>query len=159
MWKNSWRILQFALLGFLALAAVAGTLAPEIPVKEIHSPFYFALYVEDVDLSVEWYGSTLGLEPLGGSAAEDGSWRIENLGNERLRVEIIRDQRAQGVDRALGFRKVGFYVPDVEQVAERIEKENRPRIVDFEALGQRIIQLKDPEGNVVQLQSPMKPSS
>jgi hypothetical protein len=28
-------------------------------------------------------------------------------------VEIIRDARARAVDRAIGFRRVGFLVPDV----------------------------------------------
>ena len=124
-------------------------------VEEIGSPQYFALYVEDVDRSVSWYRTVFGLSELGGSRADDGSWRIENLGNERLRVEIIRDARAQRTDRALGFRKVGFYVPDVEDVADRAERAagERPRIVDFETLGQRILQLRDPDGNVVQLMS------
>ena len=44
----------------------------------------------------------------------------ENLRNNKLFVEIIRDDRAQKVERARGFRKVGFFVPDVEMVADRV---------------------------------------
>jgi hypothetical protein len=106
----------------------------------------------------DWYSAVFGLRSLGGSKADDGSWRIENLGNERLLVEIIRDRRAQGVDRALGFRKVGFYVPDVETVAERIARATgeRPRVVDFEELNQRILQIRDPGGNIIQLLSSLE---
>ena len=144
----------FALLILAGGAGVAEGPA-EAWVEAIGSPQYFALYVEDVDRSVSWYRTVFGLSELGGSRADDGSWRIENLGNDRLRVEIIRDARAQAIDRALGFRKVGFYVPDVEAVADRAERATgeRPRIVDFEPLGQRILQLRDPDGNVVQLMS------
>ena len=122
-------------------------------VPAIAGPQYFALYVEDVDTSVDWYGTVFGLDRLGGSEADDGSWRIENLRNERLSVEIINDDRAQEVERALGFRKVGFFVPDVEEVADRVALATgeRPRVVSFERFGQRIIQIRDPDGNMIQL--------
>ena len=131
---------------------------PVVWVDAIQMPQYFALYVKDVDRSVAWYCSAFGLARLDGSAADDGSWRIENLGNEQLNVEIIRDGRAQEVDRALGFRKVGFYVRDVEEVAASIERATgeRPRVVDFEQLGQRILQLRDPDGNIIQLFSSLE---
>ena len=128
-------------------------------VEAIHSPVYFAVYVKDVDRSVAWYQAKFGLRPLGGSAAEDGSWRIENLGNEQLLVELIRDRRAKGVDRALGFRKIGFYVSDVEKVADRIARATgeRPRVVEFEELNQKILQIRDPDGNTIQLLSSLAP--
>lgn len=127
-------------------------------VAAIGSPQFFALYVNDVDKSVTWYKIVFGLRALGGSRADDGSWRIENLGNGQLLVEIIRDSRTQEVDRAFGFRKVGFFVSDVEEVADRIESETgeRPRVVEFEELEQRILQIRDPDGNVVQLMSPLE---
>jgi predicted enzyme related to lactoylglutathione lyase len=127
--------------------------SPEVWVDAIGVPQYFAIYVKDVDKSVAWYCTVFGLAKMGGSVAEDGSWRIENLGNEQLSVEIIYDSRAQEVERALGFRKVGFHVRDVEEVAEKVERATgeRPRVVDFEQLGQRILQIRDPDGNTIQL--------
>jgi len=97
----------------LAPRAVPAQAPPEPWVTEIGAPQYFAVFVEEVDRSVAWYRTVFGLDELGGSVAEDGSWRIENLGNEQLLVELIRDDRAQAVDRPYGFRKVGFQVPDV----------------------------------------------
>lgn len=128
----------------------------DVWVADIGAPQYFAVLVEDVDRSVEWYCRVFGLRSMGGSVAEDGSWRIENLSNERLLVEIIRDDRAAEVERALGFRKVGFGVPDVEAVADRIGRITgaRPRVLDFARYGVRILQIQDPDGNVVQLSSP-----
>jgi len=149
-----WRaILVTALLAALSNASIAGA-DPSSPwVEEILSPQYFAAYVADVDKSVEWYCTVFGLKKLGGSSAEDGSWRIENLGSEKLAVEIIYDSRAQEVDRALGFRKIGFYVKDIEAVARRVERETgeKMQVLDFAELGQRILQLRDPDGNIVQL--------
>ena len=155
MTRNLLRVCIAAALVIRATGVGVAESPSEAWVETAGAPQYFALYVEDVDRSMSWYRAVFGLSELGGSRADDGSWRIENLGNERLRVEIIRDARAQRVERALGFRKVGFYVPDVEAVADRAQRAtgDRPRIVDFESLGQRILQLHDPDGNVVQLMS------
>lgn len=149
------------------LVAVFTTLAPRVTlaqdssdvwVKSIGAPHYFAVLVEDVDRSLAWYRTVFGLDELGGSVAEDGSWRIENLRNEQLLVEIIRDDRAQEVDRARGFRKVGFQVPDVEVVADRVAAATgeRPRVLEFARFGLRIIQIRDPDGNIIQLASPLE---
>lgn len=131
---------------------------PEPWVTDVEAPQYFAVFVEDVDRSVQWYRTVFGLEALGGSAAEDGSWRIENLGNDRLLIEIIRDDRAREVERARGFGKVGFQVPDVEAVADRVARETgeRPRVLDFARFGLRIIQIRDPDGNIIQLSTPLE---
>lgn len=152
------KICEQRLVLVIAIVLVVGRgFASEGPpsewVEEIGSPQYFAVLVEDVDASVAWYRAVFGLEELGGSKADDGSWRIENLGNEQLLVEIVRDSRSQAADRALGFRKVGFWVKDVNEVADRVERATgeRPRVVPFEPLRQRIVQLKDPEGNTIQL--------
>ena len=77
--------------------------------------------------------------------------------NDFLFVELIRDDRAQVVDRAQGFFKVGFQVADVAEVADRIASATgeRPRVLDFEQYSVRIIQFRDPDGNRIQLSSPL----
>jgi predicted enzyme related to lactoylglutathione lyase len=154
---KSTRVIVFLIvsLGVSGSGILAGENSSQALVHTIASPQYFALYVQDVDSSVGWYRTAFGLRDLGGSQAEDDSWRIENLGNDRLMIEVIRDDRAQPAGRALGFRKVGFYVPDVEEVAERVERMTgeRPNIVEYGKLNQRILQLRDPDGNVIQLMS------
>jgi predicted enzyme related to lactoylglutathione lyase len=111
-----------------------------------------------MDASTTWYRSVFGLQDAGGFAADDGSWRIENLKSDQLFVELIRDERTVNVDRPLGFRKVGFRVPDVEAIADRVAEATgeRPRVVAFEEQGIRILQLNDPDGNVIQLSSPLR---
>jgi len=156
-----WRSGAVVALLLVAGGGAAAQQPAEAWVQAIEPPQYFAVYVEDVDRAVGWYGAVFGLAALGGSAADDGAWRIENLGNKRLLVELIYDRRAARVDRAFGFRKVGFFVPDLDAVADRVERATgeRPRIVEFEPLGQRILQLRDPEGNVIQLLAPLLPPS
>lgn len=148
------------LVTVLAIVPSGGTAAQDssyVWVKEVGAPQYFAVLMEDVDRSVHWYRTVFGLDELGGSVAEDRSWRIENLRNAQLLVEIIRDDRAEEVGRARGFRKVGFQVPDVE-VADRVSAATgeRPRVLDFERFGLRIIQIRDPDGNIIQLSSPLE---
>lgn len=151
---------HFVLSLTLTMASIAAPSAtaqtPAEPwVRVIEQPQYFAIQVVDVDRAVAWYTAVLGLRRLDDTTADDGRWRIANLANDQLAVEVIFDRRAQPADRAHGFFKVGFRVPDVEAVADRAEAAigERPQIVDFDRHGVRILQLRDPEDNIVQLTS------
>ena len=134
---------------------------PWVEEAEIGIPQYFAVLVSEAEASAEWYSQVFELEELERSEADDGSWEIINLKNGRLFVEIIRDARAQEVERAVGVRKVGFYVPDVRRVADRVERATgeRPRVLDFVRFGVRIIQIRDPDGTLLQLFSPLEESA
>jgi predicted enzyme related to lactoylglutathione lyase len=113
--------------------------------------------VEDVDRSVAWYESAFGLRVIDEAESGDGSTRIVNLRNAQLFVEIIRDDGAQSVDRARGFFKVGFQVPDVRVVADRVASSvgERPRVLELARFAIRIVQIRDPDGNIIQLSSPL----
>lgn len=158
MKKLALRACWGALLAVGTCPGVVAQEASEAWVAEIEAPQYFAVLVKDVDRSVDWYRSVFGLHAIGGEEAEDRSFRIENLRNDQLLVEIIRDDRAQEVERALGFRKVGFQVPDVETIADRVARATgaRPGVLDFARFGLRIIQIRDPDGNIIQLSSPLQ---
>lgn len=127
-------------------------------VTTIASPQYFAVLVADADKSADWYRTAFGLRELDRSSAEDGSWQIVNLRNDHLFVEIIRDNRAQGGVNARGFSKVGFQVPDVDAVAALIGRATgeRPRVLEFARHGVRLVQIRDPDGNIIQLFSPLR---
>lgn len=147
-----------ALLAVLSYQGGAAQDSTQVWVDIISAPQYFAVLVEDVDAAVAWYRNVFGLVELDDTQAEDGAWRIVNLSNEQLFVEVIRDDRARAAERVLGFRKVGFHVPDVEVIAERVEQATgeRPRIVDDDRFGIRLLQIRDPEGNIIQLSSRLK---
>ena len=138
----------------LALSAAPSADVEDAPwIVDIEKPIYFAVWVEDVDRSVQWYRDVFGLEAIGGSSADDGVWRIENLRGDDLFVEIVRDDNAEAVEFARGFGKVGFFVPDLDVVADRVEEATgkRPRVLGFERFGLRLLQLRDPDGNIVQV--------
>ena len=137
-------------LALCTLPAVA-----ESPVEKVGSPQYVALSVEDVDRSIDWYVATLGLSKLDDTTDDGGRWRIANLTGKGLWIEIIWDKRDSPAERARGIAKFGFGVPDVHAVADRIEASGaeRPRVVSFKKHNVDILQLKDPDGNIVQLTS------
>jgi predicted enzyme related to lactoylglutathione lyase len=127
-------------------------------VSAIAGPQYFAVTVMDVSESAKWYRAAFGLSELDRSKAEDGSWEIVNLRNDQLFIELIRDDRAQGVEGARGFTKVGFQVSDVDAVAALVGQATgeRPRVIEYPPHGVRLIQIHDPDGNIIQLTSPLK---
>ncbi len=143
------------LTGVALPAAAQDNPAPWI--DAIRAPQYFALSVEDVDRSIAWYRKVLGLELLDDTRDEEGRWRIANLTNEALFVEIIWDRRDSAAESARGIVKVGFAVPDVEAVADRVAAagEKRPRVLTFKQHDVRLIQLRDPDGNILQLTTPL----
>jgi predicted enzyme related to lactoylglutathione lyase len=133
-------------------------------IDTVEAPQYFAVVVHDVDAAVAWYRRAFGLDQLSDESAEDDVWRIVNLSSGALFVEIIRDDRNRiepgkrvPKNEFYGFAKVGFSVANVIAVADRVEAATgtRPRVLDFERFGIQLIQIKDPEGNTIQLSSPM----
>ena len=144
----------------LAATSASGSEAPWV--AKIESPQYFAVSVEDVDRAVTWYRSAFDLDVLDDNAHEEGRWRIVNLHNDHLFVEVIYDTRdAAETERTRGIAKVGFRVPDVRVVADRVEKATgeRPRVLDFARHSVRLLQLRDPEDNIIQLTSPLEADS
>ena len=159
--KMQRHVLRGIIVILLVVVAAQGTAAQESPrvwAPVIGAPQYFAVLVADADRSAQWYRKALGLRELDRSTAADGSWQIVNLTSDHLFVEIIRDNRATQVVRARGFFKVGFHVPDVAVVADLVGRETgeRPRVLDFARHGVRIVQIRDPDGNTLQLFSRLK---
>jgi predicted enzyme related to lactoylglutathione lyase len=54
---------------------------------------------------------------------------------------------------------VGFGVNDVDAVADRVGADTgtRPKVLAFAPHGIRLLQLQDPDGNIIQLTSPLLP--
>ena len=151
------RSLVTAMVLTIALAPAAGAQQETPWVSEVGLPQYFAVIVADVDAAAEWYEKVFGLRVVDRTEAENGAFTILNLRNERLMVEIIRDNRSTEASRPRGFFKVGFQVASVAEVADRVEQETgeRPRVVEMAAHGVEILQLRDPDGNTVQLFTPL----
>lgn len=136
---------------FASTAASAQQAEPWV--SEISARQFFAVLVENIDKSADWYSQAFGLAEHDRWTADDSTARIINLTSEHLFVELIWRAEAPNVDRDLGFYKVGFWVPDVDVIADRVEAATgeRPRAIDFPAHDLRLIQIRDPDGNTIQL--------
>jgi predicted enzyme related to lactoylglutathione lyase len=130
-------------------------------IRSPQAPTYFAVDVADVDVAVEWYTRAFGVSLVDDNTADDGRWRIANLASASVAIEIIYDRRSSALDdgaRVHGLRKLGVAVPDVRVIADRVESDtgDLPEVIEFEEHSIRLIQLRDPEGNVIQLHSPLQ---
>lgn len=153
-------MLRLALLSLLSVLTACATSPPRQAVAEHADRAYVAVSVADVDASAAWYRQVLELESLDDQRAPDGRWRIVNLVSERVWVELIFDARDQAVANARGFVKFGFLVADVDAVADRVVAMGapRPQIGESSQHQVRLLQLRDPDGHIVQFMSPLPAS-
>lgn len=145
---------------FVWLAATQVEANDDAWVHSTRPPYYFAVDVGDVDTVASWYQTVLGVHEVDDTSADDGRWRIANLANDDFRIELIWDRRSSTAEgaRVRGFAKLGVTVADVRTVADRVRVANgeRPRVLELEQHGIRLLQLRDPEGNTIQLHSPLE---
>jgi catechol 2,3-dioxygenase-like lactoylglutathione lyase family enzyme len=143
----------------VAVAGQAVATSGASPVTDVLSPQYFAVLVADADSSVAWYRRVFGLREVDRSQAPDGAWQIINVAGPSLFIEIIRDSREPATVRGRGIAKVGFAVPDVRAAAAAIGRLTgvTPRVLEFPQHGLRLIQVRDPDGNIIQLSSMLAP--
>jgi len=114
---------------------------------------YFAVIVSDIEVSREWYQNNLQLEQRT-RFSEDGRYDVVNLARPGLFVELLEldaaTDRPEG--RIEGPFKVGFLVADVEAFAASLpETESAPRILHDERNKLLMLQLRDPDGYIVQV--------
>lgn len=114
---------------------------------------YFAVIVSDIDKSVAWYESNLGLK-AGARLSEDGKYEIVNLRSSDLFVELL--QLSAAADRPEGMIKgpfkVGFLVGDLKYFVSMLPGSlDPPEIMADDKNALLMIQLKDPDGNTVQV--------
>ncbi|MDH3428483.1 MAG: VOC family protein [Gammaproteobacteria bacterium] len=114
---------------------------------------YFAVIVSDIEVSREWYRNNLQLEQLT-RFSEEGRYDVVNLARPGLFVELLQldaaTDRPEG--RIQGPFKVGLLVADVEAFAASLpETGTAPRILHDERNRLLMLQLRDPDGYIVQV--------
>jgi len=136
------------------LTALLAALALSMSARGVDtSGTFFAVIVEDLDVSAAWYVSVFDLE-LGNRMTDGENYDIAILQNETLVIELL--ELAAAVDRPEGLVrgpfKSGFFVDDLAAfVADLTDEVPRPDILDDEANGLLLIQLRDPDGNIIQV--------
>ncbi|MDX1556011.1 MAG: VOC family protein, partial [Xanthomonadales bacterium] len=98
--------------------------------------------------------STLGLEEVSRLTDENGRYDIINLSRDGLFVELVqlRDAQARPEGRLEGPFKVGFLVADLDAFLAALPADReRPEVVEDQRNGLKMVQLRDPDGTVVQV--------
>ena len=114
---------------------------------------YFAVIVNDLDTSQEWYETVLGLSPES-TLSEDDRYKIVNLKGRGLFVELLELATAQDRPEGLvrGPFKVGMLVRNLEEfIAGLPESVAEPDVISDPTNGLVLIQIRDPDGNIVQV--------
>ncbi|MFT4515012.1 MAG: catechol 2,3-dioxygenase-like lactoylglutathione lyase family enzyme [Planctomycetota bacterium] len=135
----------------LVLTACAGPVGSPVDAEARMLQQYFAVSVADVNASLAWYCRAFDLKSVSDTTAPDGRWRIANLSNDGFFVELIRDNRDVVVERAKGIRKVGFEVADLQAIVSKLETRlgSALEVLKFAQCHQRLIQVRDPDGNII----------
>lgn len=151
--------MRFALLPAVFLLLFSSNAwAQEAWVQDVSERHYFAVMVEDFDAVAEWYQQVFDMEYVWGLEGDEAGRRTANYLNDFIHVELVHLPDYSRNERPFGLFKVGAYVPDVEVIADRIGRSTgeRPRVVEFETMNQKLVQIRDPEGTLIQFMSPLK---
>jgi catechol 2,3-dioxygenase-like lactoylglutathione lyase family enzyme len=127
-------------------------------------PFFFALSVADVEASVDWYESVLGLRVVRSADLDARGIRIRLLRGEDIFLELIEDAAAVSLSelepplsdryRLHGVFKIGLRVEDLAETEERLAALDVPlrgRVITEQDGSMRSLQVQDPDGNVLQV--------
>ena len=127
-------------------------------------PYFTALIVEDIDQSIDWYTSFLGLEVHNKTELKERGLAIANLKKEGIWLELIEMKSAislselmkdkENTSRIHGIFKTGFLLSDFDKWISFLEETNvhfHGSVVKDNNTGKRTVIIKDPDGNSIQL--------
>lgn len=120
--------------------------------------FYFAhsnLNVQDMERSLAFYRTALGLTPQRQKQAEDGSFKLvflsDKAGKYQLELTWLREHAKTPYDLGENESHLAFYAPDFEK-AYRLHKEMN--CICFENKKMGIYFIEDPDGYWLEILPP-----
>lgn len=145
----------------------------------IRGVLHVGLTVADADRSIAFYRDNFGFEVLTERIAERG-WveqvtgvenlrlRIVHLRRDDLNLELLEYEHPRGAARARRFNDAGsahlcFVTDDIDAEVERLVANGAERINPAQTVvggpneGGRVVYLKDPDGNAVELHQLARP--
>lgn len=125
------------------------------------TPSFNAIIVNDLELSKEWYCKLFKLNVLTEFASEERGFKIANLGNEQLNLELLElkgsvnpqeaNQDFNEKTRFKGFFKSGFSVNDFDRLEELLQEHQiEGNVVRDPSTQKRMVIIRDPDGNRIQ---------
>ncbi|WP_420319063.1 VOC family protein [Ekhidna sp.] len=124
-------------------------------------PYFSAIIVEDLESSVSWYSDNLGFKLINETDLyQDRGFKQANLSNSTTSLELIQLKNAinpneliEPKQRLRGFFKIGYFVSDFDSLVKSLQQSE----VEFhgsvvkDANGKKMLIIKDPDGNKIQL--------
>ncbi|MFY0631250.1 MAG: VOC family protein [Flavobacteriaceae bacterium] len=126
--------------------------------------YFSALIISDIEKSIDWYSNNLGFELINKNESKEMSYKQANLKRGNILIELIELESAVSPEvvipsytkktRLQGFFKVGFLIADFDQWIQELTKlkvEFHGRVAKSNETGKRMVIVKDPDGNRIQL--------
>ena len=166
--RRSWRGLCPLALATLLVACKgqettspdsAGGQASTVSEAASPQPFFVAISVADMQVSVDWYQRVLGFDLVRATDLPERGLQVRLLQHPTGLLELICDERARppGVEKRFlqhGLFKFGFLVADLDVYMARLAELDVPlrgEAFQEDDLGTRSVQIVDPDGNVLQI--------
>ena len=154
---------QYFLLALLLPMISCTSISQKHSLSDISASFV-AIIVDDIDQSIEWYTKKLGFEVIDRVDLEKRGLSQSNLKNGDTRLELIELSTALSIDdlldesakssRVKGFFKFGLTVSKFDEWVshlEAVKAEFHGEVVKDNSTGKRMIIIRDPDGNRIQI--------
>lgn len=126
--------------------------------------YFSALIVSNIEQSIIWYKDNFGFEILNKNEYADAGLKQANLKRGNILIELIELSKAisakdaipnyNSKTRIIGLFKIGFLVSDFEKWIDYLAKKDvefHGRVVNQPESDKRMVIVKDPDGNRIQL--------
>lgn len=137
-------------------------IASDIHAQEL-KPYFSAVVVNNIDISIPWYKKVLGLELRNRTDAPERGFIQANLFNDQVLIELIQVDSSLSQSSVLekhpprtrirGFMKFGFHVKDIDGVYQRLKDQNikfTGRMVTDPVNNKKTFLINDPDDNLIQ---------
>lgn len=126
-----------------------------------YTPYFSAVIVKDLDVSVKWYSSVFGLKTKEVMEDPNGAYRVSILESDGYLVELLQLKESVAKEEVLkgkqevrlqGHFKQGFRVQNMDEVLKHLSGLNVDvsRIFRDKKNGKRNLLVTDPDGNLLQ---------
>ena len=126
--------------------------------------YFSALIVSDIDRSIVWYSNNFGLKVLDKTESKERGFKQANLKRGNILIELIElksaislkdvDANINDKTRIIGFFKIGFLVSDFDNWISHLNDSKvdfHGTVVTDNISGKKMVIVKDPDGNRIQL--------
>ena len=127
-------------------------------------PYFSAIIVSDIENSIDWYSKRFNFTVISRTNLEERGFKQANLKIDSFLLELIEIEGTFDAKKAIeenteykfvqGFFKIGFQVNDLNFWIEHLKNEKTDffgDVVSDPNSGKKMLIIKDPDGNYIQL--------